>query len=64
MNNIKEQIILRMAEREISQSKIAEDCLITRPTISKILRGEDWTKSKLIVVLEYLELNDLISLLK
>ena len=64
MNNIRAQIILKMKDKGITQEMIAEDCLITRPTISKIINGQDWKKSKVIVVLEYLELNDLIKLLK
>ena len=64
MNNIKEQIIQKMSEKGMSQKTLAHKSLVSRPTISKILKGEDWTKSCVVRVLEALELNELINLLK
>lgn len=64
MNNIREQIILKMAEKGMSQDTLAQKSNVSRPTISKMIKGEDWTKSCVIRVLEALELNELINLLK
>ena len=67
MNNeqILNQIKDKMDSLGMSQKTLSEKTLIDRPAISRILNGTtNWTKDTMVKILEALELNELINLLK
>lgn len=66
MNNeqILKQIRVKMAVMELNQNQLSEKSGVHRTLLSQILNGSNWTKDTMIRVLEALELNDLINLLK
>ena len=68
MNNehIREQIKTAMHEQGLNQSGLTEKSGVSRQRISQIINtdGYNWSYKTIVKVLEALELNELISLLK
>jgi len=67
MNNeqILTQIKGKMDSLKMSQKTLSEETLIDRGAISRVLNGShNWTRDTMVRILEALELNELINLLK
>lgn len=61
---ILKQIRVKMAVMEFNQNQLSENSGVHRTLLSQILNGSNWTKDTMVRILEALELNELIKLLK